>query len=852
MATSREDAETQELNLILKSLEEGSNENGIIWKACAESGCLLLSLLQDVFRTEIGFTLRLYGSSAEDLKSSMAADDIGDYDIMVIPSSEYLLIDDEMIEYLPQHPLHVRVKGRDHTLLQSCLVEDTPYVATSAIKEFHPLIYGTEASALKMVPRLLQAVVTSSIWGRDSNIGEWENKEAGPALQLNFDHSFSISEFAKSLTNKHSFPNYDLAEIEYMFFLICQAYGDEYTKEQAELSEKMVKFYNDFKMSWQDNNPQLLIHALPRLAVEFILMSIEYGAGMAALPANQSGECLAYTEERSDEERGEESDEEIVTLEDSFLFHLSDGEKVSQETMPSNGGSFLTPENAHGSQKIAEDLKPTASQLPMGGSSELSHKQSSQLSMSKEVSETDLNKDKEQRKNESQNDSKSEADMSEEQPLAKKGEPSCPDHFFLDHLLGPLSEVRKETDAKETVPTVVGGIDMVPSLRCPGWPQVAWDWVERDRKWPSPDVVEKVVQEGFHLVVKPPKNGGNPECNFRISFSHAEYLLSQEMNEVQRGCYCCLKKFHRTYLSKDPEGLVSFHLKTLLLWTIEETGAEVWTESNRVECFMKLCRNLLQALTKKELPHFFVRSYNLLGADYVDDPKILETLARKVKKMVEDPMLSVKELIQKVPELEKGKNTLSTKPTITIKTASEQGNAVEREETPHNDSRVALTPVKEGASCSVASSGPGYRFHDLKEIYTVIIQELISLALTHGDDQTIEALEPLERALVGDIREMFKGENVEIVLINELFEKMWNLLYPKIWMNPEPNMRHCMLVAIQELLEALREDDTESNVDSFSFHHLVPPGIMTEMFSRIMNKITRSTAKMDEGDIPQH
>lgn len=44
MATSKEDAETQELNLILKSLEEGSNENGIIWKAFAESGCLLLSL----------------------------------------------------------------------------------------------------------------------------------------------------------------------------------------------------------------------------------------------------------------------------------------------------------------------------------------------------------------------------------------------------------------------------------------------------------------------------------------------------------------------------------------------------------------------------------------------------------------------------------------------------------------------------------------------------------------------------------------------------------------------------------------------------------------------------------------
>lgn len=862
MATSGEDAETQELNLILKSLGERSNVDGMMWKASMEQSFSYLSLFQKVFEKEFDFTFRLYGSSAEDLKSSMAADDVGDYDIMVIPSSEDLLIDDEMIEYLPQHPLHVRVKGRDHTFLQSCLVEDTPYVTTSAIKEFHPLIYGRGASALmKIFPRISQAVSRNSDWG--TTMGEWENKEAGPALQVNFDQSYSTLEFAERICNKQSFPNFDFAELECLVFYMYQMCDLEYTKEYAELSEKVVKCLNDCKMSWQDDDSQEATQAMLGMFIEM--------AEMGSLLYSQSVECLAE-ERKKDYHRSETGSEK---------------EKVSQETLPSDDGSFLTPENAHGKiaedlkatfsqllsvnyhggsflspenahriKKIVKDFKPTFSQLPVGGLSEQSHEQSSQYSMSKEVSETDLNKNNEQRKNEGPNDSESEADKSEEQPLAEKGEPSCPDytpHFILEHLFGTVSEVQKETDAKETVPTIMGGVDMVPSLRCPGWPQVGWDWVERDRKWPSPDVVEKVVQEGFHLVVKPPKNGGNPECNFRISFSHAEFLLSQEMNEVQRECYCCLKKFYRTYLSKDPEGLVSFHLKTLLLWTIEETGTEVWTEGNRAKCFMKLCRNLLQALTKKELPHFFVRSYNLLGADYVDDPKILETLARKVKKMVEDPMLSIKKMMLKVLELEKEKNTVSTKPTITIKAASEQGNAVEREETPHNDSQVALTPVKEGASCSVASLRLSYRFHDLKEIYLVIIQDLISLAFT-GDDQTIEALEPLERALVGDFREMFEidenveivefDENVEIVqLIHNQFGKMWNLLYPGIWMNPEANMRHCILVAIKKLLEVLRED-------SFPLHHLIPPGIVTEIICTLGNKITRTTTKTDKGDIP--
>ena len=133
----------------------------------------------------------------------------------------------------------------------------------------------------------------------------------------------------------------------------------------------------------------------------------------------------------------------------------------------------------------------------------------------------------------------------------------------------------------------VGGLDFVPAFKSQGWPKVAQEWVKRKRKWPSPDMVDKVIQEGFHLVVNAPENDGNPDCDFRISFSHAEYLLSQEMNDVQRECYRCLKKCHRAYLSTEPKSLVSFHLKNILLRTIEETGAEMWTESNRANCMME-------------------------------------------------------------------------------------------------------------------------------------------------------------------------------------------------------------------------------------------------------------------------
>lgn len=82
---------------------------------------------------------RLYGSAVEDLKSE-EADDVGDLDLVVFSDSDDLLIDEEMIEYLPEHPIHVRIKGGDHSVLRFSCVEDSSYVSTSAVQSiFKPL-----------------------------------------------------------------------------------------------------------------------------------------------------------------------------------------------------------------------------------------------------------------------------------------------------------------------------------------------------------------------------------------------------------------------------------------------------------------------------------------------------------------------------------------------------------------------------------------------------------------------------------------------------------------------------------------------------------------------------------------
>ena len=64
---------------------------------------------------------RPYGSAAEDLKCHEPYD-VGDVDIMIFPTSKNLTILDDLLEYLPEHPVHARIKGVDHPVLQSCLV----------------------------------------------------------------------------------------------------------------------------------------------------------------------------------------------------------------------------------------------------------------------------------------------------------------------------------------------------------------------------------------------------------------------------------------------------------------------------------------------------------------------------------------------------------------------------------------------------------------------------------------------------------------------------------------------------------------------------------------------------------
>ena len=555
---SSDDAENEHLCCLYDCLAVAVDDKGSLglWQNLFQSMFveeMFEMMTENLRRKPQQVRFQLYGSSAEDLH----VDVFPDLDVMIFPTADEFMIDDEQIEYcFPSNPLHVRIRGTGHPILQSCLTENTEYVATSALKNFHPAIFSPER-----------------ITNNADNV---------------FPSTFVPTPgFSHSVKNSMTSP-----AVKVTSALDFQSHGR--------------KFLNIFKLALHKNS--------------------KWG-------------------------------EEVHGEEEEFACLSSEVE------------SFLS--------------KPK--------------------------------------------------------------------------LL----------------------IEYIPAFRCLTWPMVAQEWRKRQRKWPSPDVVDKVVREGFHLVVKSPKNGGNPECDFRISFSHAEYLLSQEINEIQRECYRCLKTYHRVYLSTEAKGLISFHLKNIFLRTIEETGGEMWIESRRAECMSKLFANLLKALRERHLPHYFVRSYNLLGIDYIEDPAILESLTRRVEQIMENPVKFAEELI--------------------LVTQGKRSPVQEQEQmnSPSNQLQSELTPL----FSSLKKEKPErVRQETKRKVCQDTIKDLIEAM--NNADCILENLDPMERTVVEDLREMQKERssiaNLNVVLplyvgLLSCSEYTWNL--------NGINLRHHVLAFVKQVAE---------------------------------------------------
>ena len=251
MATKGEHVKNKELNFILKCIGERGNEDEKL-KVYTEN--VIFHALQQLSNasSQNGIMFRACGSAAEDLKC-IEPNDLGDVDIVIFPNSDNLIIHEEMIEYLPENPMHVRIKGAHHPVLQSCLVEGTEYVATSALKNFHPAIYENSmhlfedlaSFATQVMSRKECSAIIQSIY-------HFKNNTNSPAATINLERSFdSFMKGVKMLSNGKNLAFLDPTSWEWFAYRLCTARQSDFARAYTEVANELLDFAKDVGNSFQ-------------------------------------------------------------------------------------------------------------------------------------------------------------------------------------------------------------------------------------------------------------------------------------------------------------------------------------------------------------------------------------------------------------------------------------------------------------------------------------------------------------------------------------------------------------------------------------------------------------------------
>ena len=204
-------------------------------------------------------------------------------------------------------------------------------------------------------------------------------------------------------------------------------------------------------------------------------------------------------------------------------------------------------------------------------------------------------------------------------------------------------------DSRETIsgPAAQSGTrDWVNTLVCNGpHPDMYQEFANRPRQWPPAALISDLLKLPMLLVLVGHKLSPEFHLQARISWSHLELKLIQELPESVRQGYIACKyvfkhflKAHRghneTGKGKETKNSVSsYYIKTTFLRYLEKTHPSMITSPFRL--FLDLLHELNTYLKGRKLPHYFVAQCNLL--ETVEEGELC--LAQQViEKILSDPL----------------------------------------------------------------------------------------------------------------------------------------------------------------------------------------------------------------------
>ncbi|KAK3088645.1 hypothetical protein FSP39_021848 [Pinctada imbricata] len=203
---------------------------------------------------------------------------------------------------------------------------------------------------------------------------------------------------------------------------------------------------------------------------------------------------------------------------------------------------------------------------------------------------------------------------------------SYSDHFIhsIDGMLFVSSLLWKQCFAGEGQyihgPCLSGTIgyiefDFALCFHCHSWPDIANNWVMRNRlyEWPSCEMIQNIIHNGCHVVPIGDPDSPNGDHEWRISFSVAERILMHSFNHAQFLVYNLLRLTLKRVIEKTfPGVLCSYFMKTTLFYTSENTSMELWRLEN-LETYFRACLSVLyDYVDHVYCPNYFIPEYNMI------------------------------------------------------------------------------------------------------------------------------------------------------------------------------------------------------------------------------------------------
>ena len=151
------------------------------------------------------------------------------------------------------------------------------------------------------------------------------------------------------------------------------------------------------------------------------------------------------------------------------------------------------------------------------------------------------------------------------------------------------------------------------SLMCPTWPEVATEWMSRERLegWPARRLLETIPKNGC-LIEPCLQKKSNVVVEWRYTFPFAENTLFQEgMSQNQKYCYLTLA-FLFIYSLKCEKAIRVRVLKHTFFYACERIPSEFF-QTSPGSCILYMLDQIQDGFLQGRIPNYFIPADNLIS-----------------------------------------------------------------------------------------------------------------------------------------------------------------------------------------------------------------------------------------------